>query len=158
MRAMEALENLRRQLAYDDWANRGTLASLAISGRPPMKALEVLAHLLGAESLWYGRIRAADEPAEVWPRLDPDGCGARIDELKRHWIVLLDELTFEGLSRSVDYTNSLGEPWTSTVGDILQHVVLHSAYHRGQIAAELRRNGSEPAYTDFIHGVRRGFV
>jgi uncharacterized damage-inducible protein DinB len=60
--------------------------------------------------------------------------------------------------RPVGYRNSKGEPWTSTVGDILTHVVTHSAYHRGQVASELRAAGFIPAYTDFIHAVRQGFL
>jgi len=48
--------------------------------------------------------------------------------------------------------------WTSTVGDILTHVAMHGAYHRAQIAAAVRESGREPAYTDFIHAVRQGFV
>ena len=31
------------------------------------------------------------------------------------------------------------------------HVIMHSAYHRGQIAADVRAAGLTPAYTDFIH-------
>jgi uncharacterized damage-inducible protein DinB len=44
------------------------------------------------------------------------------------------------------------------VEDILTHVLLHSAYHRGQIASQTRAAGGTPAYTDFIHAVRQGFV
>ena len=55
-------------------------------------------------------------------------------------------------------TNSKGEPWTSRVEDILLHVVMHSAYHRGQIASDVRASGHTPAYTDFIHCVRQGFI
>jgi uncharacterized damage-inducible protein DinB len=58
----------------------------------------------------------------------------------------------------VTYTNSKGEVWTSGVEDILTHVTIHSAYHRGQIASDLRAEGHTPAYTDFIHAVRQGFV
>jgi uncharacterized damage-inducible protein DinB len=46
----------------------------------------------------------------------------------------------------------------SAVQDVLTHVVLHSAYHRGQIASLMRAGGAVPAYTDFIHAVRQGFV
>jgi uncharacterized damage-inducible protein DinB len=35
---------------------------------------------------------------------------------------------------------------------------MHSAYHRGQIASQMRASGKTPAYTDFIHGVRQGLV
>ena len=53
------------------------------------------------------------------------------------------------------YTNSRGEAWTSTVEEILTHVVIHSAYHRGQIASDVRASGGVPAYTDYIHAVRQ---
>jgi uncharacterized damage-inducible protein DinB len=58
----------------------------------------------------------------------------------------------------VEYRNSVGELWKGAVGDVLTQVVMHSAYHRGQIAADLRQSGHEPASTDFIHAVRQGFV
>jgi uncharacterized damage-inducible protein DinB len=62
------------------------------------------------------------------------------------------------LGEEIPYVNSLGEAWTNRAGDLLEHAVLHGVYHRGQIAAALRRAGCEPAYTDFVHAVRRGFV
>jgi uncharacterized damage-inducible protein DinB len=37
-------------------------------------------------------------------------------------------------------------------------VLFHSAYHRGQIASQMRAAGFTPAYTDFIHAVREGFI
>jgi uncharacterized damage-inducible protein DinB len=55
----------------------------------------------------------------------------------------------------VTYKNTKGEPWTNSVEDILTHVIMHSAYHRGQIAADMRASGHTPAYTDFIHAVRQ---
>ncbi len=62
------------------------------------------------------------------------------------------------LDQSVSYTNSQGEAWSSTVEEILTHITVHSAYHRGQIASDLRAAGMTPAYTDYIHAVRRGLV
>jgi uncharacterized damage-inducible protein DinB len=56
----------------------------------------------------------------------------------------------------VSYVNSKGEPWTNRAEDILLHVVFHSAYHRGQIASDMRPAGLQPAYTDFIHAIRSG--
>jgi uncharacterized damage-inducible protein DinB len=62
------------------------------------------------------------------------------------------------LEQQASYTNTKGEDWANTVGDILTHVLLHSAYHRGQVAAEVRAAGLTPALTDYIHAVRQGFV
>jgi uncharacterized damage-inducible protein DinB len=70
----------------------------------------------------------------------------------------LGQLSSVTLSESVAYQNSQGETWTSTVQDILTHVVLHSAYHRGQIASQMRATGEQPAYTDFIHAARQGLI
>lgn len=71
---------------------------------------------------------------------------------------LLASLDDDGLADGVAYRNSKGEFWTSSAGDILTHVVLHAAYHRGQIAAAVRGAGGEPAYTDFIHAVRMELI
>ena len=87
-----------------------------------------------------------------------DQCAGEIADLARLWQDYLNALTPEQLSRPIPYVNTKGESWTNTVEDILTHAVIHSAYHRGQIAADVRASGHTPAYTDFIHGVRQGLV
>ena len=154
----EVLRRHRRLFAYEDWANREALASLAAAAPPPARSLKLLAHVAGASRLWLGRLRRADKPAAVWPGLDLGKCRAEFEALGRLWTAYLQELTPAGLEESVSYVNSKGEPWTSTVEDILTHVVLHSAYHRGQVAADMRASGHSPAYTDYIHARRQGFV
>jgi uncharacterized damage-inducible protein DinB len=51
----------------------------------------------------------------------------------------LETLDPESLAEGVGYRNTKGEFWTSTMGDILTHVIIHSAYHRGQIASAVQR-------------------
>ena len=80
------------------------------------------------------------------------------DEMAGAWSEYLSKLAPGELSKTIEYRNSKGEPWTSRVEDVLTHVIMHSAYHRGQIAMEMRASGKEPAYTDFIHAVRQGIV
>jgi uncharacterized damage-inducible protein DinB len=152
------MPDLHRLFAYNDWANRETLISLKRTGAPPAKAARYLGHVLAAERLWLGRL--AQDPAKVpvWPEPTLDECEARIGKLAALWKDYLASLTPEKLARQIPYTNTLGQAWTNTVEDILTHVVMHSAYHRAQVAAELRAAGHEPAYTDFIHAVRQGFV
>jgi uncharacterized damage-inducible protein DinB len=96
----------------------------------------------------------------VWPELGLPEIAAQIDRLEAAWSAALDGYAAAPgrFAETVPYVNSQGEAWTSSAGDILEHAVLHGAHHRGQIAAALRRAGAEPAYTDFIHAVRRGFV
>jgi uncharacterized damage-inducible protein DinB len=155
---MELLEHLRRQFRYDAWANREVLANLKTSSRSTARPLQLLAHVLSAEQLWLERIRRRSQTLPVWPEFTIDRCEAQIAECDQLWQDLLSELDSDRLSEIVDYKNSKGEPWSSTVQDILTHVLLHSAYHRGQIASDIRANGEQPAYTDFILAVRQGLI
>jgi uncharacterized damage-inducible protein DinB len=145
-----------RMLRYDGWANAATLASLRAGAPPP--ALRWLGHIVGSERLWLGRLTGEPSDMAVWPELELDAIEAQLDRLARAWPAYLGTLAAEDLGEGVGYRNSRGEFWSSTVGDILTHLVTHSAYHRGQIAAAVRAAGVEPPYTDYIHAVRRGLV
>ena len=146
---------LAKLLRYDVWANRETLRSLERSA--PSRSLRWMAHIVGAEYLWMARLRQEEETLPVWPELSLEVCGEHLDQLSRLWPAYLDE-TEESLTEWVRYTNSKGEAWTNTVEEILNHVVIHSAYHRGQIASDVRASGAVPAYTDYIHAVRQGLI
>ncbi|MGA7170070.1 MAG: DinB family protein [Candidatus Sulfotelmatobacter sp.] len=156
---MDLLEHLRRQFAYDAWANREVLTAIAAgSGSSSAPALKLLSHILAAERLWLERLRQQPQSLPVWPEFNLDQGKAQIDEVARLWHEYLAQLSPAALSETITYKNSKGEPWSSTVQDVLTHVVLHSAYHRGQIASQMRAAGLTPAYTDFIHAVRQGLI
>jgi uncharacterized damage-inducible protein DinB len=155
---MELIDHLRRQFAYDAWANREVLATLSASPRPTERPLQLLAHILSAERLWLERIRRQPQSLPVWPDVSLAHCEAQINELALLWPEFFSQLTPAGLSENIPYKNSKGELWTSTVEDILTHVALHSAYHRGQIASQVRAGGEQPAHTDFIHAARQGLI
>lgn len=144
------LARIRRLFRYDEWANREALGTAG-----PPRARRLMAHVFGAEWLWLHRLRREPSPVPVWPEWSTDECAAEATRLRAAWTRYLAEVDEARLDEHVDYVNSKGERWSSSVEDVLLHVVLHSAYHRGQVAAEVRAQGGEPAYTDFIHAVRR---
>jgi uncharacterized damage-inducible protein DinB len=94
----------------------------------------------------------------VWPHFTRPQCEAEAAKLAALWKDHLNALQEADLQGSVAYKNTQGDAWTSRVDDILMHVILHSAYHRGQIASDLRAAGFTPASTDFILAIRQGFV
>ncbi|SRR5712692_3878369 len=155
---MDMIEHLHRLFAYDDWANREVLASLRQPETAPARSLKLMSHILSAERLWLERLRQQRQTFPVWPDFTLQECETRAAELPVLWKNYLDAVDEAGLSRPVSYKNSKGESWTNRRDDILLHVIMHSAYHRGQIATDMRAAGITPAYTDFIHGVRQGFV
>jgi uncharacterized damage-inducible protein DinB len=124
---------------------------------PPARSLRWMGHIVGAEYLWLARLKNESSALSVWPELGVEACRKRLAELSRRWPEFVDAHQ-DGLEDSVSYTNSQGQAWTNTVEEILTHVTIHSAYHRGQIASDLRASGMTPAYTDYIHAVRQKFV
>jgi uncharacterized damage-inducible protein DinB len=151
------IDHFARLLRYDGWANAEIAASLGGTSAPP-QAVRWLAHIVGSEFLWLGRLTGQPSALEVWPSLDVAASLHRLGELAQAWPRYLSTLDPEDLTDGVGYRNTKGEFWTSTVADILTHVVVHSGYHRGQISAAVRASGAEPAYTDFIHAMRQGLV
>jgi uncharacterized damage-inducible protein DinB len=155
---VDIVDYLHRLFAYDDWANREVLAALRSSANPPARSLKLIAHVLSAEGLWLARINQEKPSLPVWPELTLAQCEAEANKLGISWSSYLDDCEEFGLSQQIKYVNSIGESWTSQVDDILLHVITHSAYHRGQIASDMRAAGLTPAYTDLIHAVRRELV
>jgi len=152
------LEQIQRLFTYDEWANREVLTALQKLEVPPPRSVKLLAHIVSAERAWLERLRLEKQTYPVWPDFTLEQCKLEADELPRRWKAYLASLKEDGLSGSLTYKNTKGENWTSQKQDILMHVVLHSAYHRGQIAVDMRAAGFTPAYTDFIHAVRQELV
>jgi len=144
--------DFQRLFAYDDWANREEVRHLRALAKPPAAAIKILAHIIGTEWLFLGRLRRDPKPAVVWPDLTLDQISEQIDRLRREWRQKFD------LNDVVEYVNSKGERWSNRAEDILMHVIIHGGYHRGQIATIVRQSGETPAYTDYIHCVRSGFI
>jgi uncharacterized damage-inducible protein DinB len=155
---MNLVKHLTRLCTYDAWANQEVISGLRAPPRPPARALKFLAHILASERLWLERLGQQKQSLPVWPVFTTKECEKQAAELSLLWKNYLAASSETDLAKSVSYQNSKGENWSSGKGDILMHVVMHSAYHRGQIATDMRAAGLSPAYTDFIHSIRQGFV
>ncbi len=158
---MDKLQHFYRLFSYDAWANREALSSLKNAGTPPQRPMKIMAHIVAAEWLWFYRIelnQAKLQALPVWPELTLEQCEKQLSALAGAWKDYLAKLAPAKLSEKISYTNTKGESFSNTIEDILQHVIMHSAYHRGQIATDLRSAGFTPAYTDFIHAVRNGLI
>jgi uncharacterized damage-inducible protein DinB len=151
-------EHFLRMFAYDYWANRQCLAAMQAAPGVSSDTIGRMAHVLSAQKLWFERLRHERQSLPVWPNTSIPGCIALADEMRSLWRSYLMTLQPGAGNEKIEYHNSKGESWSSRVEDVLTHVLMHSAYHRGQIALEMRKAGMEPAYTDFIHAVRQGFV
>jgi len=144
-----ALEAIKRLFAYDAWANARALESLKGARSPA--SIAPLAHLLVSEKIWLMRLRGEGTSAvNKSPELSHAECASLFEELRAGFASYLDSLGEDGLDSLLTYRNFKGAEFRTPVGEILTHVAVHGAYHRGQVAKSLRAEGRAPADTDYI--------
>lgn len=153
---MDRIKELRNLIDYNEWANRRVVASLKASSKPSSKAIRVLTHLLIAEKTWLMRLQKNLDSTgfNFWPAATLDECEALVEESARMYKEFVSDLREEQLETVARYKNSKGIMYETTCRDILTHMLMHSGYHRGQVAMAIRAEGEEPANTDYIMYVR----
>ena len=147
-------DTLTRMAEHLRWADDAAYASLLAATNPHPHTLELFAHVVATEHVWLSRIRGERQDLPPWPQLSLGQCLELATRNADEFAALLESLDEQSLAGSVTYRNSAGAEFTSHIRDILIHVALHGAYHRGQIAAAVRAGGDTPASTDYIAFVR----
>jgi uncharacterized damage-inducible protein DinB len=148
---MDAKQFFQNLFEYDYWGNREALASLGTVGSAAERPRKFLCHIIGAQRLWLARF---DNPSptgvEPWPALSLEECRAAVEELHLSWSGRLDQFAPESFAQDLLYRNTKGVEFRTPLKDVLTHLVMHSAYHRGQVAAAVREAGGKPAATDYV--------
>jgi uncharacterized damage-inducible protein DinB len=107
---------------------------------------DTLAHTYSAEWVWYSRWQGISPTALLPPDQFPD-----VPSIRGVWSAhegkvraFLSGLGEERVNRVFEYRLLSGQPGSSTFCQILQHVVNHASYHRGQVTTMLRQLGAAP--------------
>ena len=110
-------------------------------------------HTFSAECVWLLRWKGENPPGMLAPDGYPDLAAVRQawtdNEAKmRQFFEPLDEA---GLQKIIPYKTFAGLETASPLWQMLQHVVNHASYHRGQVTTLLRQLGAAPPKgTDLI--------
>jgi uncharacterized damage-inducible protein DinB len=146
---MNTIEHLRALFSYNDWANRRTVASLKRDSCDA--ARKILAHLLITEKEYFERLYGKDSTGfNFWQDLLIEECGALARETAEIYDRLLKRFDEEGLDLRAKYKTSEGVEHENTFRELLSHVIVHSATHRGNIVAKMREAKLEPPKIDYI--------
>jgi len=144
---------LQQFCSYNHWANSTLLAALNKQADIlPQSCINLFSHMMNAQMIWLYRINGMEPTVTVWQQHDLETCNALLTE------------SGQGLARIenpedpslplIQYHNSAGTAFETSVPDILLHVFNHGTYHRAQIAKEMKQNGIDPVNTDYIQFVR----
>lgn len=119
----------------------------------PDNTLKIFSHILNAQKIWNSRIENEDLSLDAWKVHTKDDLEKLENRNFKRTLKILEKMELE---KVIFYKNSKGVQFQNSVQEILFHVVNHSTYHRGQIAAEMRRAGLEPVSSDYIIYKREG--
>jgi uncharacterized damage-inducible protein DinB len=113
---------------------------------------DTLVHILSGEWIWLRRWQGTSPKAMFNPADFPS-----VELLRAQWVeVERDQTDFilsvtdESLETVIAYINTKGEEWKYPLGQMMQHLVNHSSYHRGQVTTMLRQLGVGAVATDFL--------
>jgi len=114
---------------------------------------DTVAHTYGAEWIWYARWQGEAPTALPSPEMFPDAASARTAwrDHEKKVRAFFESLDGHGLERVIAYKLTNGQPAASVLWQMLQHVVNHASYHRGQVTTMIRQLGeAPPRSTDLI--------
>ena len=152
---------MRELFAYNAWANHRIIAATeALGVEQYRKALgssfssvrDTLVHIWAVEWVWlermHGRSPSAFPDAEEFP--DLASSRTRWSEVEKDWLEYVSRLDQTELNEEVEYKSLSFGPSRDPRWQLLQHVVNHGSYHRGQVTTMLRQLGASSTSTDLI--------
>lgn len=133
-RLLDAVERLTREQFHQDLGN--SFGSVR----------DTLAHVVAAESLWCSRWEGNPPSAHLSPEDFETVQDVRVRWAHEEARVrdFVNRLGPEGIDRKIEYEHFSGKPIGSVFWHMLQHVVNHATFHRGQVTSMLRQLGAEP--------------
>jgi uncharacterized damage-inducible protein DinB len=150
------LQDLRAMLDYHYWARDRLLDALEpLSPEQLNRDLgssfksirDTIVHTYAAEWAWHSRWQGHSPTALLPADQFPD-----VAAVRRAWSqheaemrAFLDAIGEDGVSRVFEYKLLSGQAGASPLWQMLQHVVNHASYHRGQVTTMLRQLGATPA-------------
>jgi uncharacterized damage-inducible protein DinB len=152
------MKNLLELLEFNAWATHRTLDAVhALSSEQLHRDLgssfpsvfATLLHTYGADRAWLGRLEG-----QTPTRPNPEDY-ASLEALQTAWESPLERwpvvvAALEDPQKVIAYHSYDGDPFSSTLEEIVRHVVNHGTYHRGQVTTMLRQLGAEAVSSDMI--------
>jgi uncharacterized damage-inducible protein DinB len=120
---------------------------------------DTLAHNYFAEWIWLRRWQGESPTAMPAPDMFPDLATVRriCEEHESKMRTFWKTVDGEEINRVIPYKSTAGQEMSSVLWHMLQHVVNHAQYHRGQVTTMIRQLGAVPPKSlDLIAFYREG--
>jgi uncharacterized damage-inducible protein DinB len=154
-------EQMRELLTFNTWADRRMMETVSAltpeeftqdlhSSFPTVR--DTLVHIAGVEWVWLERAQGRSPERIPDTQSIPDIGTLRTywDDVGNEWHEYAKKLTQEHLDEFVAYKTFSFGPGRDARWQMLQHMVNHGTYHRGQVSTMLRQLGAKSVGTDLI--------
>jgi uncharacterized damage-inducible protein DinB len=156
------LHDIRTLYEFNFWAKGRLLADLeALTPDQYAKNLNsshggvlgTLVHLVGAEEIWVRRWKGDSPTTFLRPEEFPT-----LESISDRWDMVEHEImgfchmlkSDDDIAKQISYKDLKGNPYSMMLSHLMQHLVNHSTYHRGQIVTMVRQSGLKPSATDLV--------
>ena len=156
------LSDIHNLYEYNYWANHRLLDIVeTLSPEQFTKDLTsshggvqgTLVHAMGAEEIWLRRWKG-ESPSTFYATKDFPTQESLINNWEKVEMEMMGFChmlkTDEDLKQIVAYKNLKGDAFSQPLWQLMQHLVNHSSYHRGQLVTMLRQLGVQPVSTDMV--------
>ena len=154
-------EDFKILYQYNAWANHRTLD--ACDSLPPgqftrelessfRSVRDTLVQIMAVELIWLERWKLQWDGTFRKAAEFPDVASVRQawKGIEAELLAFVDGLSDEDVGRIIPHKNSAGVEFRMPLWQLLQHVVNHGTYHRGQITTLVRQAGGKPVGTDLV--------
>ena len=152
---------MRDLVAFNAWANHRIMgAAEALTTEQFTKSMQssfdsvrdTLVHIWAVEWVWLERLYGRSPSSFPDPKQYADlaSMRPRWAEIEKNWLEYVSRLDENELAEEVDYRTMSFGPAKNLRWQIIQHVVNHGTYHRGQVTTMLRQLGTKGVATDLI--------
>ena len=151
----------RTLMHYKRWATNGLNSVIAgnldrIAADERILVLRLLDHIQAVDEIFSHNLEARphDHRAPRSVELPSfDALASKARSMANWYADYADALMPERVDEVIAFSFSNGEPASMARGEMLLHVAMHAAGHRGQVALLLQKNGIQPypdRITDFL--------
>ncbi|NLT51507.1 MAG: hypothetical protein GXX85_11375 [Ignavibacteria bacterium] len=144
-------EHYLKLFEFNNWANTSLISHLSKSDNIPDKCVKLMSHIIGAQDLWFERVRKNKEHTiSPWDEYSLPECKILSGQSTTKWTNYIKRASEKSLEETISYFDLKGNYHEDKFSDVLTHLLNHSSYHRGQINMLLSSAGLKPAAIDFI--------
>ncbi|NBV14566.1 MAG: hypothetical protein EBS07_10930 [Sphingobacteriia bacterium] len=144
------VEYYTEQFQYTQWAQH-KLIEVTLGLNPlPDTIHSLFSHLILAPEIWFERYHQQSSSGNPWGLVAPSELLLRSNAILERWKTEIARQSADELLKSFTFVDRKGETRKLVLEVVVQQLLYHSIYHRGQLAIDLRAHGIEVPPTDYL--------